>query len=313
MTTFFCLALLMLPVIIVLPFIYLGRSSMKKDGISQHILKPGPRRYTIAVPENYSGTEALPLVLALHYGGHGAPYYGRFFLTEIVKLAFGDLDAIFVAPDCPTQDWLQPESEKFVFDLIDYVQTEFKIDPERILVTGFSLGGIGTWHFAGRFAERFTAAIVMAGYVGASIAAELGSMMVSEEIIALETSAIDPIRFLVLPRLFASMVMLPCLTVLTNLVGLLGGFIIGTGLLDISAMLYVRRTCEALRIKYLAQGLIKVEAFAIAIVLIACYEGLNVRGGAEGVGKATTDSVVKAIVFIIVADLLFTSVFFYIW
>ncbi len=163
MTTFFCLALLMLPVIIVLPFIYLGRSSMKKDGISQHILKPGPRRYTIAVPENYSGTEALPLVLALHYGGHGAPYYGRFFLTEIVKLAFGDLDAIFVAPDCPTQDWLQPESEKFVFDLIDYVQTEFKIDPERILVTGFSLGGIGTWHFAGRFAERFTAAIVMAG------------------------------------------------------------------------------------------------------------------------------------------------------
>ena len=156
-------------------------------------------------------------------------------------------------------------------------------------------------------------AIVMAGYVGASIAAELGTMTVSEEIVALETSAIDPIRFLVLPRLFASMVMLPCLTVLTNLVGLLGGFIIGTGLLDIPAMLYIRRTCEALRIKYLAQGLIKIEAFAIAIVLIACYEGLNVRGGAEGVGKATTDSVVKAIVFIIVADLLFTSVFFYIW
>ena len=156
-------------------------------------------------------------------------------------------------------------------------------------------------------------AIVMAGFVGASIAAEIGTMVVSEEIVALETSAIDPVRFLVLPRLFALMVMLPCLTVLTNLVGLLGGFIIGTGLLDIAAPLYIRRTCEALKVKYLAQGLIKIEAFAIAIVLIACYEGLNVRGGAEGVGKATTESVVRAIVFTIVADLLFTTVFFYIW
>jgi len=156
-------------------------------------------------------------------------------------------------------------------------------------------------------------AIVMAGYVGASIAAELGTMVVSEEIMALETSAIDPVRFLVLPRLLASAVMLPCLTVLTNIVGLLGGFLIGTGLVGIAAPLYLRRTFDALKVKYVLQGLIKVEAFALAIVLIACYEGLSVRGGAEGVGKATTNSVVLAIVFIIVADLLFTTAFYYTW
>lgn len=153
-------------------------------------------------------------------------------------------------------------------------------------------------------------AIVMAGYVGAAIAAELGTMEVSEEIIALETSAIDPIRFLVVPRLFACMIMLPCLTVLSNLVGLLGGFIVGTSLLDIPALLYFRRTCDALKAKDVISGLIKIEGFAILIVLIACYEGLNVSGGAEGVGKATTNSVVRAIVFTIVADLIFTAIFF---
>ena len=156
-------------------------------------------------------------------------------------------------------------------------------------------------------------AIVMAGYVGAAIAAEIGTMMVSEEIVALETSGIDPIRFLVLPRLLAAMIMLPCLTVFANLVGVLGGFLVGTGLLGIPAPLYIRRTCLALKTKDVITGLIKIEAFAIMIVLIACYEGFNVSGGAEGVGKATTKSVVLAIVFTIVADLVFTSVFYYVY
>jgi predicted peptidase len=163
MTTILCVALLLLPVIVILPFIYLGRSSMKKDGISQHILKPGPRRYTISIPDDYSKAKAVPVVVALHYGGHGAPHYGRFFLTEIVKPALDELDAIIIAPDCPAKDWLQPESENFVFDLLDHIRTDYNIDPNRILVTGFSLGGMGTWHFAGRFPDRFTAAIVMAG------------------------------------------------------------------------------------------------------------------------------------------------------
>ncbi len=156
-------------------------------------------------------------------------------------------------------------------------------------------------------------AIVMAGYVGAAIAAELGTMEVSEELIALETSAIDPIRFLVAPRLLACMIMLPCLTVLANVVGLFGGFLVGTSLLHIPAPLYLRRTCDALKVKDVMSGLIKIEGFAILIVLIACYEGLNVSGGAEGVGKATTNSVVRSIVFTIVADLIFTAVFFHIW
>jgi len=154
-------------------------------------------------------------------------------------------------------------------------------------------------------------AIVMAGYAGAAIAAELGTMNVSEEILALETSALNPISFLVVPRLVAAMVMIPALTCIANLVGILGGMLIAVLVLDASPWGYLDRTIDAMKNKDIITGLIKSEAFAVVIAVIACFEGLHVSGGAEGVGKSTTRTVVNCIVWVIVVDCLFTAIFYY--
>jgi phospholipid/cholesterol/gamma-HCH transport system permease protein len=153
-------------------------------------------------------------------------------------------------------------------------------------------------------------AVVLSGYAGASIAAEIGTMVVSEEIEALETSGLNPIRFLVMPRVVASTIMLFCLTIFSNLVGVFGGFIIGTSLIGISPWMYYSQTVLYLKTQDLVTGLIKSVAFGALIALIACHEGLRVRGGAEGVGRATTQSVVFSIVAIIVTDLFFSAIFY---
>ena len=120
-------------------------------------------RYTLSIPTEYSGEKPVPLVLALHYGGHGAPFYGKFILTDMIEPALRELGAIIVSPDCPSSDWTQPESEAFVIELLDAIQTKHNIDSDKILVTGYSLGGMGTWHFVTSTPERFTAAVAMAG------------------------------------------------------------------------------------------------------------------------------------------------------
>lgn len=155
------------------------------------------------------------------------------------------------------------------------------------------------------------ASIVIAGRVGARIAAEIGTMKAQEEVDALTTMAIHPIRFLVLPRCLALMLVLPCLTVMADAVGMAGGFAIGTLSLGIEPYLYLEKNFDALIFKDLYTGLGKSFAFALIIGLISCYEGLAVEGGADEVGKATTQAVVSSIVLIIVADCFFTALFYY--
>jgi phospholipid/cholesterol/gamma-HCH transport system permease protein len=154
-------------------------------------------------------------------------------------------------------------------------------------------------------------ALVVAGRAGSAIAAELGTMKVSEQIEALDTMAINPTRFLVVPRFLALLVMLPALTVIGNLAGILGGFIVGTGSLNINADLYMQTTFKYLEIKDIYTGLLKSVVFAVIIALIGCYEGLNTKGGAEGVGRSTTRSVVISFIFIILADCLITAFFYF--
>lgn len=125
-------------------------------------LQPGDRRYTLAIPASYSGDQPVPLVLALHYGGHGAPYYGRGFLFGLVEPALRELEAIIVAPDCIGRDWTQPISEQSVLDLLDHIEATYTVDTSRTLITGYSMGGIGTWHLAARHQDRFAAALPMA-------------------------------------------------------------------------------------------------------------------------------------------------------
>jgi phospholipid/cholesterol/gamma-HCH transport system permease protein len=153
-------------------------------------------------------------------------------------------------------------------------------------------------------------AIVMSGFVGAAMAAELGTMTVSEEILALETAAISPVRFLVLPRLLAVTAMLACLTIFADYAGVGGGYVIGVGLLHLSGPQYLEATRQAIYWRdILLNGLVKSEVFALIITVVACYQGLRVRGGAEGVGRATTNAVVHSIVLLIAANLVL-AIFF---
>jgi len=154
-------------------------------------------------------------------------------------------------------------------------------------------------------------AILVAGRSGSSIAAEIATMKVSEEVDALQTMGIDPLVYLALPRLLAIVATVPLLTVLADLLGILGGFLVGVVYLDISPVAFLSQTLEALVPKDLLTGVAKSVAFAWGIGIIGLYHGFAVRGGAAEVGRTTTSSVVAAIFYIIVADCFF-SVLFYI-
>jgi len=152
--------------------------------------------------------------------------------------------------------------------------------------------------------------IVLSGFAGASIAAELGTMVEGEEIKALRAIALQPVRFLVVPRFLATVIMLTLLSVIADVVGVLGGFLTSVFILGIDPEQYMSYTRAAVTSRDFISGLAKAAVFGVMISMIACHEGLSVTGGAEGVGKATTNTVVKSIVALITADVIFTSVFY---
>lgn len=154
-------------------------------------------------------------------------------------------------------------------------------------------------------------ALVVAGRVGSAIAAELGTMKVTEQIEALETMALNPIRFLVVPRFLSLLVMLPALTIIGDVVGMLGGYLVGVYNLKITPGLYIKTNFEFLVMKDVMTGVMKSVVFAVIIAMIGCYQGLNTKGGAEGVGRATTLSVVASFILIILADAVLTGIFYF--
>ena len=153
-------------------------------------------------------------------------------------------------------------------------------------------------------------AIVLAGFAGASIAAELGTMVVGEEIEALEAHALNPIRFLVVPRVLATIIALILLTVVGDITAVIFGGIMTVNFLDVPYQQYLSNTLNQLVLSDFLTGLIKAGVFGLILSTIACYNGLSVTGGAAGVGRATTNTVVQAIVAIIIADFVFTTIFF---
>ena len=154
-------------------------------------------------------------------------------------------------------------------------------------------------------------AIVLTGFAGASIAAEIGTMVVSEEIEALEAEAIDPIRFLVVPRVVATTIMMVCIAVIGDIMGIIGGMLVSQFFLGINYTLYLTRTFEQAKMQDFTTGLWKAGVFGLLISSLACYLGLGVTGGAQGVGVATTRTVVLTIVALIFVDLMFTAAFYY--
>jgi phospholipid/cholesterol/gamma-HCH transport system permease protein len=155
-------------------------------------------------------------------------------------------------------------------------------------------------------------AIVVIGRSGSAFAAEIATMKVSEEIDALETMAISPINFLVTPKLIAMIVMLPCLTIWANAMGILGGSLFGVAKADFTFVRYVRASVDSLFFPDIASGLIKSFMFGITITVVGCLEGLSTNGGAEQVGHSTTRAVVMSIFLVILVDLIFTALFFFV-
>ena len=156
-------------------------------------------------------------------------------------------------------------------------------------------------------------ALIVAGRVGAGITAEVGSMVVTEQVDALKAFAVNPIRYLAVPRFFALAVMLPVLTVFAVLVGILGGFVICNFKLSISSNMYWSMVADSLAVKDIVTGLTKTVFFGMIIATVGCFEGLNVKGGADGVGRATTLSVVRSFILIIMFDCFFTFIFYFLF
>lgn len=155
-------------------------------------------------------------------------------------------------------------------------------------------------------------AILVAGRSGSAFAAEIGTMVVNDEVNALVTMGFDPIRFLAVPKVLATMVVVPILTVYADLFAILGGLIVGITGLDLTAFTYIQQTKSSIRVFDFATSLIKAVVFAMLIAGIGCQRGFKVKGGAEGVGTSTTSAVVSAIFLIILADSAFAIMLHYI-
>ena len=154
-------------------------------------------------------------------------------------------------------------------------------------------------------------AILVIGRSGSSFAAELGTMKVNEEIDALETMALDPVRFLVAPKMLAMLLMMPCLTIWADFMGFVGGSIFGVAAAGFTFTTYMRATLDALVMRDIITGLIKSVMFGLVITTVGCQEGLRTGLGAEEVGRSTTAAVVKSIFLVIMVDLVFTAMFYF--
>jgi len=152
--------------------------------------------------------------------------------------------------------------------------------------------------------------LMVAGRVGAAMAAEIGTMRVTEQIDALTTLSTNPFKYLIVPRLIAGTLMVPFLVLVGDIIGIFGGFVISVNLLDFNAATYVKNTLDFLEDIDIISGLVKAGVFGFLVTLMGCYNGFRSRGGAEGVGTATTNAVVTASILILTANLILTRLFF---
>ena len=153
-------------------------------------------------------------------------------------------------------------------------------------------------------------ALMVAGRVGAAMAAEIGTMRVTEQVDALTTLSTNPYKYLVAPRLISGLLMLPCLVLVGDIIGVFGGYLVGTYQLGYNPANYIHATWDELTTMDVVSGLIKASVFGLVITLMGCYHGYHSRGGAQGVGQATTNAVVSASILILSFDYILTALFF---
>lgn len=152
--------------------------------------------------------------------------------------------------------------------------------------------------------------LMVAGRVASAMAAEIGTMRVTEQIDALTTLSTNPFKYLVAPRIIAGVVTLPVLILVADIIGVMGGYLVGTHKLGFNAGTYLKNTFDFLETLDVVSGLVKAAVFGFIIALMGCYHGFNSKGGAQGVGRATTDAVVSASILILIANYFVTELFF---
>ncbi|WP_299626642.1 ABC transporter permease [Pelagibius sp.] len=154
------------------------------------------------------------------------------------------------------------------------------------------------------------AGLMVAGRVGAAMAAEIGTMRVTEQIDALDTLATNPFKYLIAPRLIAGFTMLPILVLIADIIGVFGGYVVATQKLGFNPTTYLTNTLDFMEIQDVVSGLVKAAVFGFLVTLMGCYHGYNSRGGAQGVGAATTNAVVTASILILCFNYFITELFF---
>ena len=154
------------------------------------------------------------------------------------------------------------------------------------------------------------AGLMVAGRIGASMAAEIGTMRVTEQIDALTTLSTNPIKYLVVPRIIAGLTMLPLLVLVGDVIGVFGGYVIGVFKLDFNPALYIQKTYNFLEYIDVISGLVKAAVFGFVVTLLGCYMGYHSSGGAQGVGAATTNAVVASAILILILNYLISQLFF---
>lgn len=154
------------------------------------------------------------------------------------------------------------------------------------------------------------AGLMLAGRVGASIAAEIGTMRVTEQVDALSTLNTDPIRYLVVPRIISGLIMMPILVIIADIIGIFGGYLVAVYKLGFSPYTYLQSTFDILQYNDIQSGLIKAAAFGLIVTFMGCYHGYTSKGGAQGVGSATTNAVVSASILILISNYIITGLLF---
>jgi phospholipid/cholesterol/gamma-HCH transport system permease protein len=239
-------------------------------------------------------------------------------VQEFFFLCFRTIHALFTVPRFPSEFFLQMDYIG-VGSLNIVVLTGLFTGMVLALQTALSLETFGAKNYVGRVVSLsmvrelgpVLTALMVSGRVGSGIAAELGSMMVTDQINAMRAMGSDPLRKLVVPRVIACLVMVPMLTILSDTIGLIGGWLISILILKIPGNQYFSSAWQALSVADIVSGaLVKPFVFGFLIAMIGCYMGLNTRGGTQGVGRSTTQSVVACSVCVLASDFLLTKIFF---
>ena len=263
--------------------------------IAEHIFGPVGRKTLSALKGVH---EVSKLINAAFYWAFISPFKGkplriRAGISEIVKTGYNSIPIVAII--------------SLFVGIILALQSAYQLKRVGALIYVANLVGVSITRELG----PILTAIIVAGRSGSAFAAEIGSMKAAEEVDALVSMGINPIRFLVVPKLLALMLMLPALTLFSDAIGIFGGFLLATTALDIHPYNYFQQTVNALLVKDVITGLVKSWAFGLVITIVGAYQGFRVSGGAEEVGLRTTASVVASIFLVIVFDLFFTALFYY--